>query len=80
MFEAGLITTDLRDNPVYNDIEVNFTLLLKYLKTKEKFEEHCQKFIEALTNLGGPLETVADTLKDEWKKKVKDGLKIEFNL
>ena len=80
MFEAGLITIDLRDNPVYNEIEECFSQLLEFLNSKEAFESHCKKFIHALRSLGGPMETVADTLRDHWRDTVNRELNIDFNL
>lgn len=80
MFEAGLITIDLRDNPVYNEIEEHFNLLLEFLDSKEAFESHCKKFIHALRSLGGSMEMVADRLRDHWRDTVNRELLIEINL
>ena len=80
MFEEGLITIDLRDDPVYNEIEEHFNLLLEFLSCKEDFEDHCKKFIQALRSLRGSMEVVADRLRDDWREKVNRELHIDLNL
>ena len=81
MFEAGLITVDLHDNPVYSDIEEHFSLLLEYLSTKEEFEDRCKKFVHALrSSLGGSMEVVANKLESDWKMKVNNELHLDFNI
>ena len=79
MFEAGLITVDLRDNPVYSDIEEHFTLLLEYLSTKDEFEDHCKKFVHALRSLES-MKVVANKLESDWKVKVNNELHLDFNI
>ena len=79
MFEADLITVDLRDNPVYTDIVEQYTSLFECFSEKQEFEDHCKSFIEALTTAGGPLKRVAAQLQDEWKLTVKTQLHIDLD-
>ena len=80
MFEKNLITIELRDNPVYNAIEEQFSLLLEFLSYKEAFEDHCKKFVQALRCLRGSMEVVADRLRDDWREKVSRELHIDLTL
>ena len=78
--EAGIITVELRDNPVYNAIEGQFAATLTFLDVKEDFETCCKDFLRALRSQGGPLQRFSKTLSSEWRSKVNSELRIELNL
>ena len=80
MCEAGIITVELRDNPVYNAIEGQFTATLTFLSTKEEFETYCKDFLSALRSQGGPLELCTNKLRGEWKNKASTQLNVDLNL
>ena len=80
MFQARIITIELRDNPVYNTIEEQFTSLMNYHETKEEFEKDCQAFLGALTSQGGPLITIGNKIKQEWKDHANSEVKIDLSL
>ena len=80
MCEAGIITVDLRDNPVYNLIEGQLVAIFNIVKKKEQFEKYCKDFLSALRSLHGPLEVVADGIRDEWTQKVSVELHLCLNL
>ena len=80
MYEAGIITVELRDNPEYNTMERQFTATLTVMSTKKQFEKYCTNFLSALRSQGGPLELFADRIRDEWKDKVSTNLQISLNL
>ena len=79
VFEAELITVELRDNPSYNEIERQFTSLLGCLSIKEEFEENCKKFLQALRKLGG-MGVIANSLKDDWIRVANNELHVALNL
>ena len=78
MYEAGMITVELRDNPEYNEIERQFTATLAVMSTKEQFEQYCTNFLSALRSQGGPLELFADRIRDEWRDRVSTNLQNKF--
>ena len=67
MCEAGIITVELRDNPIYNEIEGQFTATLNISTTKDEFETCCKDFLDALKSQGKALERFAKKLGNEWK-------------
>ena len=77
MCEAGIITTELRDNPVYNTIEGQFTATLTILDTKEEYETCCKDFLNALKSQGKALERFEQKIKEEW---IAAGRKLQINL
>ena len=84
MYQVGIITDQIRDNPIYNDIEKQFILSLELLSKKEKFEKLCKDYIQELANIGGSiggsLRDIAETLKNEWTEKAQEELGITLSL
>ena len=78
--EGGIITTELRNNPVYNTIESQFTAKLNILTTTEDFETHCKVFLNALRSQGGPLVHYADTIRSDWTNRIITELNMSINL
>ena len=80
LYEAHIITTELRDNPVYNTIETQFTEMLSIMENKEEFEKYCKGFLSALRNLRGPVELISEKIRDEWKSIASTELQISLVL
>ena len=67
LHSADIITDDLRDKPVYPELQQQFTLCIKYLEEKQEIEEHCKVFLSALRAVGGPMRRVAEQIRRGWK-------------
>ena len=80
MFEVGIITTELRDNPVYNKMEKQFIEALSILSTQAELEKYCKNFLTALRTQGGPLELFATKIKGDWEKNIMTKLHASLNL
>ena len=48
-------------------------------RTQKDLEEHCNKFIKALTNVGGPVKAAALMIQQEWIDIVNRELGIDCN-
>ena len=79
MCEAGIITMGLRDDPVYNSIEKQFTSMMNIHETMEDFEKHCQAFLTALASQGGPLASISSKIAQKWRDTISE-LGISLNL
>ena len=66
--QAGIANRSITHNPTYHDIiDTAFIGTLNVLTTIDDIEEHCQKFIDALRELGGKGATgCADKLRSGW--------------
>ena len=78
--EAGIITTGMRNNPVYINIESQFTATMNFHKTQEDFEKDCQAFLAALTSQGGPLARASISISEEWRDNAMTQLNISLNV
>ena len=68
LHSANIITDDLHGNPVYTEIQQEFTSYLECLDEKQEFKKHCKAFLNALRAVGGPMKCVADQIRDGWKE------------
>ena len=66
LYAAGIISRDVKMSPSYDAIIGQFEAAMNIKKTPTDLEEHCKKFITALTNVGGPVEHAALMIKQEW--------------
>ena len=80
MCEAGIISAGLRDNPVYNSIETQFTSMLNFNETKEEFEKDCQAFLAALASQGRSFARISKRIAQKWRDTVKNELDVSLNL
>ena len=80
LYAAGIITRDVQRSPSYNTIIGQFEVGMKFKHTQKDLEEHCNKFITALTNVGGPMKDAALMIQQEWIDVVKTELGIELDL
>ena len=75
MFQVHLIAHVQQD---YGSIVESFKTQMDLLHTLNDLEDHCRKFLNALKEVGGPLEKVAEKLEKSWMDNVKTSLHIDF--
>ncbi|XP_019854852.1 PREDICTED: uncharacterized protein LOC105313565 [Amphimedon queenslandica] len=63
---ANIITHSVRKNPSYDSIIRNFITGLEMKSSIAELEVHCMDFLEALSNIGGPVTGAADMLRRKW--------------
>ena len=68
LFQADIITRDVQRSPSYDTIIGQFMVGMDIKRTQKDLEEHCNKFITALTNVGGPVKAAALMIQQEWSK------------
>ena len=80
LLQADIITSDVQKSPSYDAIINQFVSGMKFKRTQRNLEEHCKKFITALTNVGGPVKDAALMIQEDWIDIVKRELGIELQL
>ena len=66
--------------PSYDVIISQFVGGTKFKHAQRDLEEHCKKFITALTNVGGPVKHAAVMIQQDWIDIVKRELGVELQL
>lgn len=78
LYQEEIITRQLRNSPVYNDIELQFIKKVKFLKEMREVESCCGTFISALKSQGGPLINLADDMASKWRSDIMNDLQIDL--
>ena len=78
LFQKDIITRQLRNVPVYYDIELQFVRKVKFLKEKREIEKCCGAFISALKSQGGPLINLADEIASKWRTDIMNDLQVDL--
>ena len=66
--KVKIITEDVRKSPNYDNIIGSFQSGINFSNTPSKLEEKLEKFLSVLSTIGGPLDDVATTLREEWEE------------
>uniref|UniRef100_A0A1X7UWF7 Uncharacterized protein n=1 Tax=Amphimedon queenslandica TaxID=400682 RepID=A0A1X7UWF7_AMPQE len=77
LFEAGIITRQVQKSPTYESITSSFLSVMNLLDSKSDLEKHCMKYLEALFSIGGPIEFVANHLREKWTAALEGALQFE---
>ena len=73
LFQVDIITRGVQRSPSYDAIINQFVGGMKCKQTQRDLEEHCKKFIAALTNVGGPVKDAALMIQKDW---VESGIEL----
>ena len=79
LLEVGIITRDVQKSPTYDSMIGNFQSGMSVRCTKSELEKHCVKFLQALSNVGGPVADAAFMIKDEWTLAVEGQLQFDYS-
>ena len=77
LFEAHIIPLEVQKSPTYDAITTYFLCMMELLDSKSDLEMHCMTFLEALSSVGGPIERVANHLRDKWTTTLDGSLQFE---
>ena len=70
LLQVGIITKFVQEEPTYEKIIGSFLAGIAFIDNQSKLEERCDKFLSALSNVGGPVADAADMLRKEWEKAI----------
>ena len=77
LFEVHLIPPKVQRSPTYDAIARCFLSMMNLLDSKSDLEKHCMMFLEALSSVGGPIELVANLLREKWTTALEGVLQFE---
>ncbi|XP_019856253.1 PREDICTED: uncharacterized protein LOC109584819 [Amphimedon queenslandica] len=83
MFENGIITIYLRDDPTYDAIIQSFVGRLNMMKDIVDLKDHCSRFIKSIDDMeetNGNWKKLAKAVKNRWKVAINKKLDIDFNV
>ena len=68
LFQAGIITQDIHRSPTYDDIIRCFLAGLDFICEQSNLQGQCEKFLTALSNVGGPVALASAVIQREWQE------------
>ena len=77
LFQVHIIPPEVQKSPTYDAIASCFLSMMNLLDSKSDLEKHCVKFLEALSSVGGPIECVANRLREKWTTALDGALQFE---
>ena len=66
MFQAKIISEDVRDNQKTDKMLSDFIRGIEWVDTKIKAEELCMCFLNIFYEIGGPFTRAAEVIQDQW--------------
>ena len=78
LLQAGIVNKAVYESPTYDRIIESFVTGMKLRNEMSGVEEYCKKFLQALSNVGGPVAAAASMITDEWTKAVKEKCGVDL--
>ena len=79
LLQVGIITHDVQKSPTYDSMIGSFLSGMRLRSTQSELEEHCVKFLKALSNVGGPVADAAVMIKEKWILAIEGKLQFDYS-
>ena len=66
LLQVGIISKSVHKSPTYDNIIGSFVAGLKFINNLDEVKGQCDKFLSALSNVGGPVTFAVNMLRREW--------------
>ncbi len=80
LFQKKILTKVTKEKPTFDKVRKEFINHMLFMKTVDKFREHCISFIASLQSLDGAPIRAAQVLKTEWTRTIHEKLKFDFKI
>ena len=68
LLQVGIITQEIHRSPSYDDIIGSFLAGITFIDNLHEVKGQCDKFLSALSNVGGPVAFAVNMLRREWDR------------
>ena len=66
LLQVDIITQEIHRSPTYDDIIGSFLAGITFIDSLDEVKGQCDKFLSALSNVGGPVAFAVNMLRREW--------------
>ena len=70
LLQVGIITKSVQEEPTYDKIIRCFLVGIDFIDDQSEIEKECDRFLSALSNVGGPVARASNMLRKKWKKAI----------
>ena len=75
LYSKGLVSKAVQTSPTFDSVMSEFEVTLQISNSIQQIEEKCNQFVQSLSSQGGPAQTAATNLVEQWK----DNINREFD-
>ena len=68
LLQAGIISKSVQESPTYDNIIGSFVVAVSFIDNLDEVKGQCDKFLSALSNVGGPVAFAVNMLRREWEQ------------
>ena len=79
MYQAKIISEEVKDNPTADKILKEFINGMEWIKNQVSMEKRCKKFLDAFHIIGGTFILASETLTEEWLEAAKQDMNITLS-
>ena len=79
MYQAKIISEEVKDNPTADVILKEFINGMEWIKNQVSMEKRCKKFLDAFHKIGGTFILASETLTEEWLEAGKQDMNITLS-
>ena len=66
LLQVGIISKSVHESPTYDNIIGSFVVAVSFIDNLDEVKGQCDKFLSALSNVGGPVAFAVNMLRREW--------------
>ena len=66
LVQVGIISKSVHKSPTYDNIIGSFVVAVSFIDNLDEVKGQCDKFLSALSNVGGPVAFAVNMLRREW--------------
>ena len=66
LLQVGIISKSAHKSPTYDNIIGSFVVAVSFIDNLDEVKGQCDKFLSALSNVGGPVAFAVNMLRREW--------------
>ena len=66
LLQVGIISKSVHESPTYDNIIGSFIVAVSFIDSLDEVKGQCDKFLSALSNVGGPVAFAVNMLRREW--------------
>ena len=79
LLEVGIIAGEVKKSATYDSMIGSFQSGMSFKGTQSDLEDHCMKFLKALSNVGGPVADAAVFIQEKWTLAVEGQLQFDYS-
>ena len=78
LYSKGLVSKAVQISPTFDSVMSEFEATLQISNSIQQIECNCNQFVRSLSSQGGPAQTAATNLVEQWKHNINRQFNLSF--